>query len=118
MTDRVSEPAGIGSQAATARPLIRRSGPALTTHANADLFVFLDDYHLVHANQQPKVAEAVHGALNGARGWLKVAGLRSLLRAYDPATREGRQSPGDAQVISLDLILVDPEAARPPCGLL
>jgi hypothetical protein len=38
--------------------------------------------------------------------------LRSLLKVYDPKTRKGLQSPGDAQVISLDLTLVDPEAAE------
>ena len=31
---------------------------------------------------------------------------------YDPSTKKGLQSPGDAQVISLDLTLVDPEAAQ------
>ncbi len=91
---------------------LRRAVSALSTAIDADLFVFLDDYHLVHANQQPKVVEAIHGGLKGARGWLKVAGLRSLLRVYDPATKKGLQSPGDAQVISLDLTLVDPEAAE------
>jgi hypothetical protein len=67
---------------------------------------------LVHADQQARVVEAIHGGLKGARGWLKVAGLRSLLKVYDPATKKGLQSPGDAQVISLDLTLVDPEAAE------
>ena len=42
----------------------------------------------------PKVVEAIHGALKGARGWLKVAGLRSLLRVYDPATKKGIVVPG------------------------
>jgi energy-coupling factor transporter ATP-binding protein EcfA2 len=91
---------------------LRRLISALTSSADADVFVFLDDYHLVDNIQQPKVAEAIHGALKGARGWLKVAGLRSLLKVYDPATKKGLQSPGDAQVISLDLTLVDPEAAE------
>ncbi len=91
---------------------LRRAITTLTTAVNADLFVFLDDYHLVHADQQAKVVEAIHGGLKGARGWLKVAGLRSLLKVYDPATKKGLQSPGDAQVISLDLTLVDPEAAE------
>ena len=91
---------------------LRRAASDATKAADADLFVFLDDYHLVHPDQQPKVVEAVHGGLKGARGWLKVAGLRSLLRVYDPSTRKGLQSPGDAQVISLDLTLVDPEAAE------
>jgi len=91
---------------------LRRAILAVTTAVDAELFVFLDDYHLVHADQQPKVVEAIHGGLKGARGWLKVAGLRSLLRVYDPKTKKGLQSPGDAQVISLDLTLVDPEAAE------
>jgi hypothetical protein len=91
---------------------LRRAVSAVTTAVNAELFVFLDDYHLVHADQQARVVEAIHGGLKGARGWLKVAGLRSLLKVYDPATKKGLQSPGDAQVISLDLTLVDPEAAE------
>jgi hypothetical protein len=91
---------------------LRRGVTEATTSADADVFVFLDDYHLVHYDQQPKIVEAIHGGLKGARGWLKVAGLRSLLRVYDPSTRMGLQSPGDAQVISLDLTLVDPEAAE------
>jgi hypothetical protein len=91
---------------------LRRAVNDITTASNADLFVFLDDYHLVDTDQQPKVVEAIHGGLKGARGWLKVAGLKSLLRVYDPATKKGLQSPGDAQVISLDLTLVDPEAAE------
>jgi hypothetical protein len=91
---------------------LRRAASEVTTSADADLFVFLDDYHLVHPDQQPKLVEAIHGGLKGARGWLKVAGLRSLLRVYDPSTRKGLQTPGDAQVISLDLTLVDPEAAE------
>lgn len=91
---------------------LRRAISAVTTGIDAELFVFLDDYHLVHPGQQPKVAEAIHGGLKGARGWLKVAGVRSLLRVYDPMTKKGLQSPGDAQKISLDLTLVDPEAAE------
>jgi hypothetical protein len=90
----------------------RRIVAELTTAANADLFVFLDDYHLLNSEQQPRIAETIHGALKGARGWLKLAGLRSLLRVYDPKAKMGLQSPGDAQVISLDLTLVDPEAAE------
>ncbi len=91
---------------------LRRAVGAVTTAVNADVFVFLDDYHLVHTDQQAKVVEAIHGGLKGARGWLKVAGLRSLLKVYDPATKKGLQSPGDAQRISLDLTLVDPQAAE------
>ncbi|MGI8742613.1 MAG: ATP-binding protein [Bryobacteraceae bacterium] len=91
---------------------LKRAILELTNKASADLYIFLDDFHLLDLEQQPRVIEAIHGALKGARGWLKVAGLRSLLRVYDPATRKGLQTPGDAQIISLDLTLVDPEAAE------
>lgn len=91
---------------------LRRAVSELTESIGADLFVFLDDFHLVNAEQQPKIVAAIHGGLKGARGWLKVAGLHSLLKVYDPKTRRGLQNPGDAQVISLDLTLVDPEAAE------
>jgi hypothetical protein len=91
---------------------LRRAVLDVTSSTRTDLFVFLDDFHLLDNDRQPVVVEAIHGALKGARGWLKVAGLRSLLRVYDPRTRKGLQSPGDAQVISLDLTLVNPEAAE------
>jgi hypothetical protein len=38
--------------------------------------------------------------------------LASLLNAYSPSTRKGLQIPGDAQFISLDLTLENPEAAE------
>ncbi len=91
---------------------LKRLVQQLTSSCNSDLFVFFDDFHLIQPAWQPALIEVIHGALKGARGWLKIAGLQSLLRHYDPKTRQGLQTPGDAQVISLDLTLVDPEAAE------
>jgi energy-coupling factor transporter ATP-binding protein EcfA2 len=91
---------------------LRRLIDKLTTALATDLYVFLDDFHLIQNSLQPGVIEVIHGSLKGARGWLKIAGLQSLLKHYDPKTRQGVQTPGDAQVISLDLTLVDPEAAQ------
>ena len=91
---------------------LRRLIQELTTSSNSDLFVFFDDFHLIQTAYQPDLIEVIHGALKGARGWLKIAGLQSLLRHYDPKTRRGLQTPGDAQIISLDLTLVDPKAAE------
>jgi molybdopterin-guanine dinucleotide biosynthesis protein len=98
----------IGRIPAALRRLVER----LTSSTNTDLFVFLDDFHLIESTWQPALIDAVHGSLKGARGWLKIAGLQSLLRHYDPKSRKGLQTPGDAQVISLDLTLVDPQAAE------
>src|ERR1700730_17968482 len=77
-----------------------------------DFFLFLDDFHLISQSIQPKVIAALHGAVKGARGWLKIAGLTTLVKYYDQANRTGLQVPGDAQIIPLDLTLTDPQAAE------
>jgi hypothetical protein len=100
----------LGAPAAV--PRIKRELQALTKATKNHVYVFLDDFHLLGPLEQPKVLHLVHGALKGANGWLKVAGLRSLLNYYSPRTREGLQVPGDAQSISLDLTLENPEAAE------
>jgi Cdc6-like AAA superfamily ATPase len=93
-------------------PRVKRIVKQITSTLQTDVFVFLDDFHVVSWEDQPRLLHLVHGAVKGANGWLKVAGLRSLLNYYSPATREGLQIPGDAQLISLDLTLVNPVAAE------
>jgi Cdc6-like AAA superfamily ATPase len=97
---------------AAAVPRVRRELQSITKAKGSDAFVFLDDFHLIDQNEQPKLLHLMHGALKGANGWLKVAGLRSLLNYYSAKTREGLQVPGDAQIISLDLTLQNPAAAE------
>jgi len=93
-------------------PRIKRNLQAITKLTENNAFVFLDEFHLLDRDEQPKVLHLLHGALKGANGWLKVAGLRSLLNYYSAQTRQGLQVPGDAQIISLDLTLENPEAAE------
>ena len=93
-------------------PRIKRDLRAITKSTASSVFVFLDDFHLLEWDEQPNVLHLLHGALKGANGWLKVAGLRSLLNHYSSASRKGLQVPGDAQSISLDLTLEDPQAAE------
>jgi len=95
-----------------APPAIKRVLTKLTDSTKNHAFVFLDDFHVIQHDAQPQLLHALHGALKGANGWLKVAGLSSLLNVYSPATREGLQVPGDAQILSLDLTLENPEAAE------
>jgi energy-coupling factor transporter ATP-binding protein EcfA2 len=95
-----------------ARPELNRLIAELTAAAGSDVFVFLDDYHVLDPESQPQLLHILHGALKGANGWLKVAGLRTRLNAYDPVSRKGLQLPGDAQEISLDFTLVDPVTAE------
>jgi hypothetical protein len=96
---------------ARAPAAIKRALSTATTALGVQAFLFLDDFHLIPIEGQPRLLQYLHGALKGANGWLKVAGITSLLNIYSPATREGLQVPGDAQFIALDLTLEDPEAA-------
>lgn len=92
--------------------IIKRALSTLTAATKGNVFLFLDDFHLIDRVSQPHLLHALNGALKGANGWLKVAGLTSLLNVYSPEHREGLQHPGDAQFISLDLTLENPEAAE------
>jgi len=92
--------------------VIKRALRKITQATNGHVFVFLDDFHLIDQEAQPGLLHVLHGSLKGANGWLKVAGLSSLLNAYSAKTRQGLQVPGDAQIIPLDLTLENPEAAE------
>jgi len=93
-------------------PLIKRQLKRLTTTTGNHAYVFLDDFHLIDSKLQPELLHLLLGALKGASGWLKVAALRTLFNSYSASTRKGLQVPGDAQPISLDLTLENPEAAE------
>ncbi len=96
----------------TCAPLIKRVVGKITSAAQANFFVFLDDFHRIDSAAQPEILNFLNGALKGAASWLKVAGVRSLTNYYSSSTRRGLQVPGDAQEISLDLTLENPEAAE------
>ncbi|MGH1350582.1 MAG: AAA family ATPase [Methyloligellaceae bacterium] len=91
---------------------IKRALAELTKKHSNQVYIFLDDFHLITRETQPRLLHYIHNSLKGAGGWLKVAGLNSLLDVYSPQDREGLQIPGDAQTISLDLTLENPEAAE------
>ncbi|WP_329853834.1 histone H1-like repetitive region-containing protein [Stenotrophomonas pavanii] len=93
-------------------PRMKRVVKSISTFLGGHVFVFLDDYHVVDAGVQPALLHFLNGAMKGASGWLKVAGVRSLINHYSAAERVGLQVPGDAQEISLDLTLENPEAAE------
>ncbi len=91
---------------------LKRTIGAISKDQDTSIFLFLDDFHLVDSQYQPRLAHCLQASLKGAGGWLKIAGLGSLLNVYSAKTREGLQIPGDAQFISLDLTLENPEAAE------
>jgi hypothetical protein len=96
----------------TLGPSIKRVISKITTETKSNVFAFLDDFHRIENSAQPEILNFLNGALKGAAAWLKVAGVRSLTNYYSSANRKGLQVPGDAQEISLDLTLENPEAAE------
>ena len=95
-----------------APPRIKRALAEITKQIGGQAYVFLDDFHLLNFDEQPRLLHVVHASLKGANGWVKVAGLRSLLNYYSASAQVGLQVPGDAQLITLDLTLENPERAE------
>jgi len=91
---------------------VKRCIGALTKVTESNIFVFLDDFHLINRELQPELLHSLLAALKGANAWLKIVGISSILNTYDPKVGRGLQTPGDAQFISLDLTLENPEAAE------
>jgi len=109
-------------------PVVRQRVRDFCKENQTQLYVFLDDVHLLRDSIQPQILDIVHSVLKATGGWLKVAGVKNLLRLYESSTKTGLQPPHDVQVIPLDLTLVDPSAAREhlarvlnqfliPCGI-
>jgi len=76
-----------------------------------ELFVFLDDFHVVSQTLQPKLLDVMYGISRGNRIFLKISAIETLTRTFDPATRLGLEVPHDAQVIRLDYNLTMPDKA-------
>lgn len=93
-------------------PDLQRFVKRLTSSPGRNVYVFLDDAHLLGREVQPLVFELVFSVFKGAGGWLKIAGVRNLLHLYESSTKTGLQHPNDIQFISLDLTLTNPDAAR------
>jgi len=76
------------------------------------LYVFLDDFYLIHAEHQPYVLDTIAGALRDCNGWIKVATIERLARIFEPSSRLGLEAPHDVSRIDLDITLEDPAAAQ------
>ena len=91
-------------------PAIRR----LLSHFAAsrqELFVFLDDFHVVEKSLQPELLDVLYAVCRGNRVFLKLSAIETLARTFDPQRRCGLEIPHDAQVILLDYNLTIPDKA-------
>ena len=78
---------------------------------NQELFVFLDDFHVVGIEIQPTILDVLNGLSRGNRIHLKLSAIETLTRTFDAGRKVGLEIPHDAQVIKLDYNLTIPERA-------
>ncbi len=91
-------------------PSIRRLLSSIAV-SGSELFVFLDDFHVISANLQPRLLDVLYAISRGNRIFLKLSAIETLSRTYDSSTSTGLKIPDDAQLIRLDYNLTIPDKA-------
>lgn len=91
-------------------PDIRRALGSFSSQGQ-DLVIFLDDYHVLLPQLQPKVLALLYAVTRGNGIFLKLSAIETLTRTWDTATKSGLQIPHDVQEIKLDYNLTIPAKA-------
>lgn len=96
------------------RPLLPRMRKLLQQFAalGQDLFIFLDDFHVLGSAIQPLVLDAVYAIARGNRIFMKISAIETFVRTFDAEARLGLEVPQDAQNIKLDYNLTTPDQAN------
>ena len=76
-----------------------------------DLFIFLDDFHVLKQSLQPLLLDVFYSVARGNKVFLKVSAIETLARTYDPTEKLGLNIPQDIQQIRLDYNLTTPDKA-------
>ena len=76
-----------------------------------NLFVFLDDFHVIDISAQSKLLGFLYSVSRGNNIFLKLSAIETLTRSWDPKAHAGLQVPHDAQAIKLDYNLTMPDKA-------
>jgi len=79
--------------------------------AQGDLFILLDDFHVVTKELQPKLLDAIYAVARGNKIYLKISAIEAFVRTFDPETSVGLEVPHDVQIIGLDYNLTAPDKA-------
>jgi hypothetical protein len=91
-------------------PELRQTFSSLRERSQ-DLFIFLDDFHVVDRDIQPKLLGFIYSVTRGNNIFLKLSAIESLTRSWDSTGHTGLQVPHDAQTIKLDYNLTMPDKA-------
>ncbi len=76
-----------------------------------NLFIFLDDFHVLDLSLQPKLLGTIYAIIRGTDIFLKISAIETLTKSWDPQNHTGLQIPHDAQTIKLDYNLTMPDKA-------
>lgn len=76
-----------------------------------NLFIFLDDFHVVDISGQPRLLGFLYSISRGNNVFLKLSAIETLTRSWDAKAHTGLQVPHDAQTIKLDYNLTMPDKA-------
>jgi hypothetical protein len=71
-------------------------------------YLFVDDFYLYPLGAQAALLDKLASTFRDCNGWLKLASIERLTRAFEPSTRLGLEVPHDATVIDLDVTLEQP----------
>lgn len=97
--------------------MIRRQLPALRrllshfASTGQELFIFLDDFHVIAESLQPRLLDVLYAVCRGNKLFLKLSAIETLTRTFDPSTKQGLEIPHDAQILPLDYNLTMPDKA-------
>ncbi|MFS0901141.1 hypothetical protein [Mycolicibacterium litorale] len=76
------------------------------------LYLFIDDFYLYPLDGQALLLDKLASTFRDCNGWLKLASIERLTRAFEPSTRLGLEVPHDATVIDLDVTLEQPNITQ------
>jgi hypothetical protein len=91
-------------------PEVRALFAAAATRAR-NLFIFLDDFHVIDISSQPNLLGFLYSIGRGNNLFLKLSTIETLTQPWDSKTHVGLQIPHDAQTIKLDYNLTMPDKA-------
>ncbi|MEY4353324.1 MAG: hypothetical protein RLZZ609_1565 [Cyanobacteriota bacterium] len=82
-------------------PDIKRLLSSVSQHLD-DIFIFLDDLHLLDICLQPRLLDFIYAFARGNKVFLKLSAIETFTKLWDPGTRTGLERPHDIQQIELD----------------
>ena len=92
-------------------PQIKRALSSVVEKAG-DIFIFLDDLHVLAEEAQSRFLSHIYSAFRGNRCHLKISGIEQFSHPWNSGEHLGLQSPHDAQIIKLDYNLTMPDKSR------